>query len=221
MTDQEDREPVHGEETNISEVPLPDVDPDCEFTVGHSHPDEDEAPKAEPPVLTDWEAVDILSIPDDCVTPDGVKIWDLITAGTGLDKHNIQTLQEQYVNSKGEPVELNMIGIGNFTFIIRQITTKLHRQIIDACHTDEQAYKEANKPVDGGSDGQVDIPGNMRQRWEERNTIAAALVWPPMGTEEGQFDPDDDDLPFLLISQLFSKILEVSGAYDIPMVKKV
>ena len=61
----------------------------------------------------------------------------------------------------------------------------------------------------------------MRQRWEERNTIAAALVWPPMGTEEGQFDPDDDDLPFLLISQLFSKILEVSGAYDIPMVKKV
>jgi hypothetical protein len=199
----------------IEGQPLPEVSDNPEFEVGISKPN--------PPVLEDWDAVNILDIPEDAVNLEGVPIWDIISMGTGLKKDDIKTIQDRYVNSKGQPLPLYMIGVGNFTFIIREVTTKLHREIIQACHVDEREYIKNHTPAEAhaGDDVEIDVPGAERQKWEELNTIKSALVWPPIGQGEGQFDPHDEDLPFLVVSQLFTKILEASGAYDMPLLKKV
>lgn len=205
---------IEGQETNLSDTDLPDLTEEeaQDLVVGYSGP----------PILKEWKDISLLDIPDDAVTPEGISIWEIIEGGTGLNKKDVEDIQNRHLDSKGNPVSLYMVGIGNFTFLIREVTIKLHRQIIQGCHLDEQAYiKQYKNENKGKEEENFTIPADDRQGIEEINTIKVALVWPSIGTGENQFDPEDEDLPFLVTSGLFTKILEASGAYDMPILKKV
>ena len=153
---------------------------------------------------TKWQNVALLDLPVDH------PVWATLDE-VGLSREYIAELQKKHMTKNGTPKALHLLAIGDDTFVIRQLRQGDYQKVNELYLQKEAKALElihATNPGAALSQQEMDTI-------EQHCVCLVGVVWPE------NFDPTDEDNHFLSVPSLHYKIMEISGAFEVPVTKKV